>query len=628
MSRSTEASALVLVLPSDDIDSIITKIRGANTTSVQLLVPEGVTTLHSPQSCTALRHSLQNGSGAVALMIISSDEQTLKTARQCNLETIAVKDTHVLLPETTATTAAPAIPVPIPAPAPRLTKGGDDPFAADLDDLSDIMGGRTSAALAADDYDPFAELDSLGDVLSGQVASAAPTHEAPTEPRRRIRPEDIVLSDEEKERASSVGKRKPDTSSGGFALPFSRTALIVAILILLLIVFGASLLMAGRTAITINLPQPVVQPFQAQPVPIIAVGGNATEGAIRAEAISAEQTFTTTGQVIHQTMTPGSYAQGPIVLLNQGFQQMVIPAGTDFIGTNQAGQEVRFTINEPVVVPPATSTRGDRRIVTDFGYAEATIVARAPGSNSNIDANTITLFVIPGQEPVAANSGVLFIEHGPIGGGQEQPVSIVTDADVQPALGAALTGLNDQAYQGLETAASSRGLVLEKDTIFPSPKDLESGAGFELFITPALGEMTYAPDATFSVVVRARFVALMTPKDAPLKKQAQTVLPVQLVNAGVLKPEDQLVPTVSAWHWDGSALLVDGTVQSPPRKDLDAKTRAAVYNAVKGKTRAEAAAALEQLKKQGRISGYALPNVEKLPLWDFQITLNEIPATQ
>lgn len=72
-------SALVLVLPSDNVDSLIAKIRKTEAANVQLLVPDGATTLQKPASIKQLRGAMERAH--IELVLITSDEQTLAAAR-------------------------------------------------------------------------------------------------------------------------------------------------------------------------------------------------------------------------------------------------------------------------------------------------------------------------------------------------------------------------------------------------------------------------------------------------------------------------------------------------------------------------------------------------------------------
>jgi hypothetical protein len=664
------------VFPDDSIDTVIEKVCGASVSTVQLLIPSGVTLLQSDRSYDALRRSLH--ANQVDLLVISSDEKTLAVARKFDFETIAVHNATIILPETVPSTREQAGVRPIreeKAPPPQTTTrpasvyeelGADDPFAAELDSLSDLMMGEPGAG--------------------GDGNRSKEVHpDAPTEPRRRIRPEDIVLSEEEVAQASSIrsgggrarGARKKARSEkgGGIAalfaglfkkspqpsadhapdhapdhtaeqpgfppprsltlpLPLSARTFVLLVM-LVLVLFGLAMFWLGRVTVQVAPPAPASQSieFTNQPVLIAQAGAVESDIAVRAEIVSTQHSVTRTGQVLHETLSPGTPAHGTITLLNESIQPFLVPAGTEFIGYNEQGQAVRFTSDEEVQVPPVSSQRQGRQIITTLGAAEVPITARTSGQLSNIEANSITHMAVPGQPQIPLTSGPLFVEHGPIGGGEERPVRIVKQEDVYPVLNAALTDLYNQAVDQLETRASDQGLVLDSETISPDPDDLSRDIGYDVIISPPIGQTVDYHNNTFSVQVRANFSALATPAEAPpLSDQLREVVPNQLISDGVLQPGLAMEPAIENKHWDGSRLTVSGALHPLETiSTLDAQTQAVIRNAIKGKTRAEARDELEAFKRQGIISGYILPPMdeqERLPEWDVQLTLKVVSYDQ
>jgi hypothetical protein len=83
--------------------------------------------------------------------------------------------------------------------------------------------------------------------------------------------------------------------------------------------------------------------------------------------------------------------------------------------------------------------------------------------------------------------------------------------------------------------------------------------------------------------------------------------------------------SITNFHWDGSVLTVDGVLE--PTGDpieLNREQRVAIIQAVQGRTRAEAEAALDSFVNRGIIGGYSLPDdLETLPE---QIQLNPVAA--
>ncbi|NJN65737.1 MAG: hypothetical protein HC884_03000 [Chloroflexaceae bacterium] len=703
MKMEDDASTVMMVLPDDNIDTVITRVHEAGVPIIQLLVPDGITLLHSRHTCDALKRSCEPE--RIALMVISSDEKTINVARSFAFETIIVQGTRVRVPEAFATPSLPVV-SPLPeAPPPtgpepsggiaalakdagavydpfadELNNLGDiwagrartsdahDPFADELDDLSAVMAGERPAP--ADDYDPFAdELDDLSAALASPLrtpgGSRVPgSHGAPTQPHRRIRPEDIVLTEEEREQASSIRsgggrrkgseKKKHPASPGLFAglaglfkqpsralgekpvpsphpsrLPVSVPVLVL-VLFLLLVVFGYVMFRLGQTTVQVAPPMSLHQaiPFNDHPI-LIAHPETETSGvAVQAAVVSTQTTVTTTGEVLKETMSPGTPAYGTATLLNENFQPLQLLQGTEFVGYNAQGQEVHFTSNEEVVVPAASTSRQGRQIITTFGSAAVNLTARTPGSASNIEANTITHIVLVGQsERIPVNAGFIGLEHGPMTGGQERVTYVVKEEDVQRTLPQALTMLYNQANQELFASAENQGLALDSRTIFPTTQNLSQNEGYDLAIHPAIGEVIETNDNAFSLKVWANFSALATPAAGMgLEEQLQVVVPNQFMREGVITPGLQLSSTIDDWRWDGSRLTVDGVIAPSPNTDLDTLTRAAIVNAIRGKTHAEARAELEKFRQQGIISSYTLPNTDRIPAWDFQLTLEVVPA--
>jgi hypothetical protein len=338
---------------------------------------------------------------------------------------------------------------------------------------------------------------------------------------------------------------------------------------------------------------------------------------VQAIPVSASVAFTTTGSVSRETSAPNNPARGSVTLLNYNGGAFSLPQGSEFIATKADGQEVRFVSDGAVTIPGATTNQQGVNIVTAPGQASVNITARAPGSASNVEGNTISQLALPGQGAVGLAGGTLRIEHGPIGGGDEKTVRVVTDDDVQAVLPEALTGLDAAAPPTLQAAADAQGqsLKVEPTTLSPGRDQLAvqgEGQVFELIVSPPVGQEVDPANPGFSVVVRATFGALATPADRPLETQFQTAVPRQLSAEGKLAAGT--APTVNGWRWDGSRLLVSGVLKpdsNQPR--LDARQISAIRASLLGKSRADAEATLQGYVEQGIISGYVLPEADPLP---------------
>lgn len=702
---ATDEAALVLVLPSDDMQAVIKKIRATPTTEVEVLVPEGVNMFHDPKQWEQLSRSIKLHEKE--LLVFSSDERTLDAARESHLQTVGITGGgRLVAPDTMPPPASPYTTSRLPeigASAGQIS-GSDEQFlqsldsmpatesaqerAADEDDwmaefdnLSDVMQAadaqRDQPQQGGGDYDAFAaELDDLsasfdmGDMGGAEERAAPAAGQAPpaAQPRPRIRPEDIELTDEEKQRASTTGTGKPPRSRGKPASTASRqlrqmqeeqaeeemgpvqtrsplrTILLVAVVIVLLIVaffvlfrdsfpgasteglLGALPFLESSATITVILPPAPteVQAIIDQPVAIAPPGSESSDYAMQAAQIWATITYTETGQVTEETLSPAGSARGIITLYNQNTQAVSFPQGTEFVALNAQGSEVYFTSDEAISLAGSSTSRQGAQIITTLGQAQATVTARTPGSASNVPAGSITQIIVPGQGTIFANAGSILLEHGPLTGGDEQPIRIVKDTNVQEILGSALTGLNNRARQVLEErAAQSGGLVLEVTTITPNSDTLGQGAGYEQRVIPPVGETVDIENPTFSVVVSGRFSALATPQGRSLQEQLQAVLPNQLASEERL-PQG-MKTDITGWEWNGSRLTVDGLLQPTGEVlALDEQTVTQIRDAIRGKSRSEAEAALNEFVAQGIISGYTLPgDMQTLPN---TIAINSIPA--
>ena len=564
----------------------------------------------------------------------------------------AAPPTVVLLP---VAVPPPITPLAPPAAAAKPAQSDEDFFAA-LDDLSETINTGTGSASAPVGYDDFAsELDAWGETTS---QSPTPARSEPARPR--VRPEDIALSADEVRRAGVSARRtapaparpaprpvarpmpaptpsrrspvdEDDYDDDEFEAAPRRSWLLPAIilgLIALLALIGAVILLGNQAEVQVSLSitNEAIAPFSQLAIPLVAPG-QASTTAVVAQQVSADVPFSANGTVTEATQAPSASAAGPILILSLNAQPFSFPAGVEFIAIKADGQEVRFVSEAPIDVPPASTSDQGAQIVTTRGQVQVNIVARAPGSASNIEPNTIRQMLVPGQPPIDVTGGNLVVRHDPIGGGAEQEIRIVKESDVQRLLGEALAGLDNRARQVLEEQLASQGdLGLEVSTISPTTADLNALRGFEFATTPAVGQPVDPANPTFNLSVQARYSALATPKNNPLTKQIGEVAPEQLSIAGLLRLNACQSPQVNSWLWDGSRLTVDGQVgpdTSPAcvDKQLNPATIQRVKDAVRGKPQAEAELALQNLVSEGLIASFQLPAMASLPGWDNQISV-------
>jgi hypothetical protein len=671
-------SALIVVAPGDSVDAIIRKIRGAEAQSVQLLVPDGTPALQALGGFARLRESLERDQ--VDLLVISSDEKTLNAARLNQLTTLGVEGAQVAIPadygngdqaERYATQVLPreqgtrAGPIDDSdaefldaldqmSPEDRYVADEDADLAAALDDLSSAAAGRGER----DDDEFAAALDEWSTGADGGSDTASEDWEtafsgAGGAPRRRVRPEDLEVSAEESSRqrgarrtaargaradAAAAGRGIAKSRRGGAAsarlldleeveeqLPRRGLGLAIPLLILLLIIaIAAFWYFRNRVMIVVTLPSASTSqhPFEKEVIPL-ASGANKSASAIQAIPIGADAEFSVQGQVVSATLTPAGTAKGIITIYNSLPQDVNLPQGTEFIATNQKGSDVHFTLDTDATVPRAVTNSSPSGSSTVNGKIDVAITARSPGSNSNVGENTIKQIIIPGQPPIA-NGTTFTVQHGPITGGDEKPVRVVTDDDVQRTLQEVLTGLYNVGVQALGGQIDARTQAIDPVSVYPDPVTLGKRESYDIVVNPPVGQPVDPNNSNFTVVVKRHFTALATPREQLVSEQLATVVPEHFRDRLPCKANENLGFDAVDYHWDGKSLTVDGTITCAPSKELAPETASRVKRAVSGMSRAEAEKNLKALEAEGLIGGYALPpDREQFPGPDFLLTVEQ-----
>jgi hypothetical protein len=644
-----DETALVMVLPEDGADVVLRKLRSAGARSVQLLVAEGAVALRRPEVAARI-NDLAIAEG-IEVTLISSDGPTVEAARAGGIQTLRVDESRVLAPRRSARTdrpatpystrvierpAAPAFPDELdapprpaaaPAPAPAV-------FPDELDAPPRPPAARRPAPAALSDEQLLAASFGLDAPAAPRPAPAAPAAPVPAAPAAPVpaapRPAPAQApGPAPTTRAPRAAAPAPAARPLPEAPPRRRGWPIAAALALLALLLAAGGLWLWTSRVTVAVAAPVrsddVTPFTALPVPI-APAGAASASAVVAEPLSAEASVTEGGEVTEGTLTPSGTASGVVNILNSSAQSILLPAGTEFVAVKGDGQEVPFVSGGEVLVPGATTADQGAQIVTTRGQAQVPVSARSPGSGSNVEANTVRRITPPGGPTFSANAGSLIVTNPPIEGGSEQEVRIVKDSDVQKLFAPALEALDAQARAQLDAQARERGFTVDPSTIAPRRAELEQLQGFDYTVDPPVGATLDNANPRFTLTVRAAYTALAAPPDRPVSAQLGAAVTEQLRQSGEIKPGDCRAPAVTAWRWDGQGLVVDGEVQ-PDRQSprcqggLDAAALAQVRDAVRGKSRAEADAALQALVDQGVIGSYTLPDRAGMPAFDWLITV-------
>ncbi|MCS6886897.1 MAG: hypothetical protein NZQ09_01710 [Chloroflexus sp.] len=671
----TDETALVLALPDDTTESLMARVRATHAANVQILAPEGATFLQRVASTDTLRELA--AAAGIALTIISSDPAILKAARQSRLTTIEVTGAHVQAPAPSPPPAGEDLPAEDleflaaldelaaagkvgdlfePAkPAPAETRPIAAPVTQPIPQTTSGAAVPPSQAMGDDDLEFFDALDDLAAAFEQERTGAPPppippAREAVRQPPR-VRPEDIQLSDDEVARASQIGQRSaadraqrapasprrepavappPATTPRSAPQPATRrTSRLAQILLVALIVmialFGVLLVVTRSVTIVVRLPARETTPITGLALPMVPVTSPAGNSAVAAEPIGTTVAISMRGEVTEGVMTPVSSAQGTIILRNLNTQPITIPAGSEFVAFGPNNQPIPFISEADATVPGAVTTNLGNQIVTTLGEAQVRIIARSPGSASNIPANSIRELRIPGGPTINLTSGVLTAVHEAIGGGTDEEVFVIKESDVRRYLAEALTNLDQEARRQLDGLALARNLRLEPTTVSPSRAELEQLAGFEMIVDPPVGTSLPKDNRFFTLTVQSNYSGLAISGDsASFQRQLADAFNTQLIQNGQLRPGDCRAAVINGWRWDGATLRVNGAVGPDPAcgNELDPATRAAIQNAVLGRTRAEAEAGLQALVASGRLAGFELPpDVDRFPSWSWQLRI-------
>jgi hypothetical protein len=523
-------------------------------------------------------------------------------------------------------------------PAGRADSGrdisADDDFAAALDEWSDLdatnMHTRPSARPEPDlDLEPrrfnaadfdLAEDDSRG--RSGRRATGA----------QRARAEAKLAT------AGGATARRPSASTSSRLRDYDqdededltprrgRSRALIPLLIALAIALALAIwFLSSRVTITVAPPASAASehPFTSEIIPLVQLGEN-SNAAVQAVPVSAGAEAVVTGQVQNETLSPSGTAMGELTIINTIGSAVPIPKGSEFIGKNSAGQEVRFSIDNDVTVPGATSSSSLTGSSTTYGQIVVGVTARSPGSASNVDINSITQLLIPGQQPIVSQNSNFIFQNAAIGGGSEQPQRIVTEADVQAILGQALTTLYGNGIQALRGQIDEAKVAIDATTIAPSAESLGDPKNYAPpLVEPTIGQPVDQNNPVFKVTVRANFNALATPLGKGVADQLGEVVKNHFAQR-VDKPcKASEIPSQRVEHfgWDGEKLSIDGAIICAPIGGLPPETISKVLDSVKNQPRDAAVRGLEQLKQEGLIGDYQLPDQAQFPRFDWLITV-------
>ncbi|GIV89538.1 MAG: hypothetical protein KatS3mg055_2056 [Chloroflexus sp.] len=666
--RATHAANVQILAPEGT--TVLQRVAGTDTLRA-LAAAAGISLTIISSDPAILKAARQ--SGLTTIEVTGTHVQSPPPATSSpTTEDIPAEDLEFLaaLDELTGTDSSAMLFPPPAKPSTAETRPIAAPTTRPLPAQSDSAGPPSSPVMGDDDLEFFDALDDLAAAFEQERTGAPPppipsSHESSAQPPR-VRPEDIQLSAEETARANQIGQRSeterakrptrppqrttptptaatdtaerprrlptrtpPPATPKAAARPANRPLSqlswsLLGILLITLIAFGIFLVVTRSVTIVVRLPARETVPINGLVIPLSPVAATTAQGAVAAEPISTTVAISRSGEVTEGVLTPVESASGVITLRNLNTQPITIPAGSEFIAIGPNNQPIPFISNVEVTVPGAVTSNLGNQIITTLGEAQVPITARSPGSASNIPANSIREVRIPGGPTITLTGGILTVVHDAIGGGTDEEVFVIKESDVRRYLAEALTSLDQEARRQLDGLALARNLRLEPTTVSPSRAELEQLAGFEQIVVPPIGT-TLRDTRSFTLTVQARYSGLAIAGDsAQFQRQLADAFNTQLIQNGQLRPGDCRAAFVRGWRWDGSALRIDGEVGPDPAcgNELDPATRAAIQNAVLGRSRAEAEAELQALVTSGRLAGFELPkDIERFPSWSWQIRI-------
>jgi hypothetical protein len=658
---TTSGSVLVLVQPGDTVEAIAAKVRQTKAQSVELLVPADNAAMQSRRNAAALRQLLEQD--RVELVVISSNPRVLQAARSGGVATISVEGASVIGPlipaapkqraarppvVSRATTPLPPDPEDLamlqaldeatpPVGSQQSYQGDDADFYASLDDLSDtlqtnelasrrIQGTSGSKAERPADDIPAASLRAGEEARERRERARSRTEErAAAAPSRRTPRREEPAPSSRRRRLAAEEVDEPQVRSRPVTFPIS---LLVVLALIALLAIGALWALSSRVTVTVYAPAASEHevPIVDEVIPYSSQVVSGTIG-IQAEPLATDAEATVTGQVQNQTISPAGRASGVVTVINTIEQALNLPAGTEFVGRNAQGAEVRFGVDAPIIVPGATTTATLTGRSTTYGQIQVPVTARSPGAASNVPENTVKQILIPGQQLIDCGTSNFSCQNGPIEGGSDEPQWIVTEADVQLVLGQALTDLYSVGTQQLLIQAQGQRSDSKPDesTVHPNGNEIRLPENYEPpIVSPPIGSPADPATRSFTVVVRTHFVALGVPEDASITEQSANLIPEYFENRQppVCSANEKPEPRNNewSWTWDGASLKLNGVLVCVPANSLPGEVRSDVRDALRGKTRAEAEAALGDLRARGLIGDFTIPeNASQLPPLDIML---------
>lgn len=489
----SEDSVTVMILPEDDTETVLEKVRQTGAKKVSLIVPPGTRSLQTLGGFTMLRKACDITD--LEVTVYSEDEKTRDMATVCRFDVVSLD--QEVRPRPTPPEeeeAEPRIVVSTRPPAP----GSPEEAAAAAPAVESELRARAADELSADDLALFDALESMSmdedielraeDLRRPAPAAAAapppekrpappPRPERPPKKKKKASPFRVILdplasavasiyiavvglflriaqrsmqkdaqpADEETPAAGLAPQVQTEEEAQALRLRKMRFSLWA-----LVGVVGATILIVGIYALSQPKVYVSLTPREAEvremdlALNIVltdtvdpAAGGINAEGAIVAQHVEVELNGTASLPASGLTTVPEGSATGAVIFVNVTGYAVNVPAGTC---VTVPGGGVTFHTTQDVWLPGSDFRGPDAYL----GKAQVNIVADTPGSAGNVAASAIS--VIEGDL-----SGMLTVENAePTSGGSERQTSVVTTEDQERLRQELIEGLRSQAYDQLQ----------------------------------------------------------------------------------------------------------------------------------------------------------------------------------
>ncbi len=631
----SEESVTVMLMPDDDTEAILEKVRRADAKKINLIVPPGNRALQTLGGFTMLRKACDIT--GIEVTVYSDDEKARDMAQVCRFEVVSL-DQEVRPREAPPPVEAPPHIVvetrpPEPAAVAVGEVGEDRP-----PDLEERLSGLSEADLAL--FDALEDISLTEDVELRPEAFARPRPvmaddfvDRPAPPRRRERPERrmplflrrileplagalaalyiavVGLFLKVAARFQPRGEREVEEAPLAAVGPSVQTeeerrllrmqklryyawtlVAVVGFTLLIVVIYLLSL-----PTVTVALT-PRADEVREMDLAVTLVltesveAGPTVEGgivSIPAKPIQKEMEGEVSTVVTEETWLAEGTATGAVVFVNLTSYGVSVPAGT-----NVSGGGASFHTTQDLWVP-ASDFRG---IDAYLGKAQVNIVADQPGSAGNVGAGVVAVI------DDANLAGILTVENSEqTAGGSERQTTVVTAEDHERLRQQLVTELQNKAYAELQKEVGGMQILtgtLKIETIEES------------FSAPVGSEAT-----TLALTAKVRASALVSAPGAfqqaveeAAKEQVGAVQAGQeigKVTPGAIQQGEPVVGTADAWTYRTHVLV-------EIRREINDQLKREIGSALRGKTYQEAYGVMAGYSD--RIAGFSIsPVLNRLP---------------